>query len=254
MKIINFIMAIALFITSYYGQIITLEMQSHNKIISEHNFVEIAYSMDLTKIDEKLGSYSCLIKWNTSELVYDELIYSEVEGLSNPIANFNDVNLGELKIANANPNGNSGIVEIFSVRFKLLENSSLYSHKIEFTSLASAYNFSNLLSSLIINETITSLENRLSIENYSLEMYPNPFNPSIKINYQIPEESKVDVSIYNILGQLTAKLVNENKNPGRYELIWNGISEDGSSVSSGIYFLVLNTKSFRESKKIILLK
>jgi hypothetical protein len=85
--------------------------------------------------------------------------------------------------------------------------------------------------------------------------YPNPFNPATKIKFQIPavETTRRVVStkilVYDILGREIAVLVNENLNPGTYEIEW-----DGSNFSSGIYYYSLITSEFNESKKMILLK
>ncbi len=255
MKVNKYILLIILmYLSTTYSQIITLNLQSNNQYNLNEYFVEISYLMDLTKTEEKLGSYSCTVNWNPSEIIFEELVFSETDGLSSPIVNYNDISLGKVKIANANPLGNVGELILFSIRFKVNEGSSINSHEITFTSLSAAYTFNDLLNNLTINETITDVKNQNSVLEYSFEMYPNPFNPSINIAYQVAEEGKVELKIYNILGQQIKELVNENRMPGKYQLEWNGMTEDGTSVSSGIYFLVLNSKSFRESKKIVMLK
>ena len=82
--------------------------------------------------------------------------------------------------------------------------------------------------------------------------YPNPFNPTTTIKYTIPEtqkDSNVSLSVYDVLGNKIAELVNEKKSAGIYE-----IKFDASKFSSGVYFYVLNTSNFSESKKFVLLK
>ena len=86
--------------------------------------------------------------------------------------------------------------------------------------------------------------------NYSLEQnYPNPFNPSTKINYSIPTSEFVTLKVYDVLGNEVSTLVNEVKSAGSYEVELNA-----SGLSSGIYFYMLQTNSFVETKKMILLK
>jgi len=88
------------------------------------------------------------------------------------------------------------------------------------------------------------------IINYLLyNNYPNPFNPSTKIKYQIPEECFVTIKIYDVLGNDIATLVNEEKPAGSYE-----VEFDGSNLPSGIYFYILRTGSFVETKKMVLMK
>jgi hypothetical protein len=80
--------------------------------------------------------------------------------------------------------------------------------------------------------------------------YPNPFNPSTAISYQLPVICRVDLSIYNILGQKVVTLVSEKKPAGRYRVEW-----DATGFSAGIYFYRLETdKAFTKTKKLILLK
>ncbi|MCF7913500.1 MAG: T9SS type A sorting domain-containing protein [Candidatus Cloacimonetes bacterium] len=70
----------------------------------------------------------------------------------------------------------------------------------------------------------------------SLTNYPNPFNPSTMIEYAIKEACQVELSVYNIKGQLVRTLVNELRDPGYYQIIWDGKDNQGSTCASGIYF------------------
>jgi hypothetical protein len=87
------------------------------------------------------------------------------------------------------------------------------------------------------------------------DAYPNPFNPSTNIKYQISNNkyqitnSNVILKVYDILGKEVATLVNERQSPGIYEINW-----DASNYSSGIYFCRLITDRFSDTKKLILLK
>jgi FlgD Ig-like domain/The GLUG motif len=85
--------------------------------------------------------------------------------------------------------------------------------------------------------------------------YPNPFNPSTTIKFSIQNDSKVDLSIYNIKGQKTKTLAQNEYAKGTHSVIWNGIDESGKSVSSGIYYYKLNVNGKTETvKKCLLLK
>ena len=84
--------------------------------------------------------------------------------------------------------------------------------------------------------------------------YPNPFNPSTKIDFSIPVTAHVTISIFNILGQETATIIDEIKPAGNYSIIWNGIDSYGQSVSSGIYFYRINADDYTESRKMALVQ
>jgi hypothetical protein len=86
--------------------------------------------------------------------------------------------------------------------------------------------------------------------DYKLEQnYPNPFNPSTTIKYSLPQNSRVQLRIYDILGNLVETLVDDNQNAGVYT-----VDFDGSNLSSGVYFYQLITPQFKQTKKLILMK
>lgn len=97
---------------------------------------------------------------------------------------------------------------------------------------------------------VTSTENETIVESYTLEQnYPNPFNPTTVITFTLPEASNVKLSIYNILGQKVADLVNGNLDAGTHNVDFNA-----SSLSSGVYLYKLETPQFSATKKMILMK
>ncbi len=96
---------------------------------------------------------------------------------------------------------------------------------------------------------------------FSLEQnYPNPFNPSTTIRYALPEAARVNLSIYNMLGQRVAELTNEVEGAGFYNAVWNGRNQTGSQVATGVYFYRIEATPvnggapFISLKKALLLK
>ncbi|MEJ5306087.1 MAG: T9SS type A sorting domain-containing protein [Ignavibacteria bacterium] len=110
--------------------------------------------------------------------------------------------------------------------------------------------------------TMTNVENPegIIVDNFRLyQNYPNPFNPSTKFKFSLPEKANVKIEIYDILGQKIYEFPERIFEPGTYEEEWNGIDNQNSKVSSGIYFLKLNAKSghnkvFTDIKKMVLMK
>jgi photosystem II stability/assembly factor-like uncharacterized protein len=87
-------------------------------------------------------------------------------------------------------------------------------------------------------------------ETYYLQQnYPNPFNPTTNISFSIPSSGFVTMKVYNMAGMEVAKLLNENKTAGSYT-----IGFDAANLPSGAYFYRLETNSFTDTKKMILLK
>ncbi|NOX65178.1 MAG: T9SS type A sorting domain-containing protein [Chlorobi bacterium] len=93
------------------------------------------------------------------------------------------------------------------------------------------------------------------VENYELRNnYPNPFNPSTIIEFAIPKNGNVELSIYNVLGQKIATLINNELTQGVYKATWNGLTDSGVSVASGTYIYRIKSGEFSMSKKMILIK
>ncbi|MFI5211430.1 MAG: T9SS type A sorting domain-containing protein [Ignavibacteria bacterium] len=82
-----------------------------------------------------------------------------------------------------------------------------------------------------------------------MQNFPNPFNPSTAIRFDIPKASFVSIVVYDIMGREVEVLANENARAGKYEVKWNA-----SVYSSGIYFYTLRTGDFSQTKKMILTK
>ena len=88
--------------------------------------------------------------------------------------------------------------------------------------------------------------------------YPNPFNPSTSIWFDLPTRAKVTLTVFNLLGQEVSTLVDEDLPAGRHLSTWDGHSDNGAPVASGIYFYKLiadaDDNKFVETKKMMLLK
>jgi len=92
-------------------------------------------------------------------------------------------------------------------------------------------------------------------ENYALQQnYPNPFNSQTMIEYQLPEPGLVTLDIYNILGQRIASLLHGRQPAGSYSVVWDGKTDAGLDAASGIYFYRLESGSFTQTHKMVLLK
>ena len=85
--------------------------------------------------------------------------------------------------------------------------------------------------------------------------YPNPFNPATTIKYALPQAADVELTVYNVVGQVVRTLVAEHQSAGRYVVEWDATNDNGHSLSSGMYFYRLEAGGeFREVKKMLLLK
>ena len=87
-----------------------------------------------------------------------------------------------------------------------------------------------------------------------LECYPNPFNGSLKIQYEIAEASFVNIKVFSINGRLVNDFDMGKLFAGKHSLIWDGLSKDGRSLPTGIYIISLNTTNSIINKKVLFLK
>jgi hypothetical protein len=92
-------------------------------------------------------------------------------------------------------------------------------------------------------------------EHFSLSQnYPNPFNPQTSISYALPGDAHVRLSVYNVLGQKVAQLVDQLQTAGYKTVWWNGTDQRGDQVASGVYFYRLETEEFSQIRKMMLVK
>jgi hypothetical protein len=91
-------------------------------------------------------------------------------------------------------------------------------------------------------------------DEYALHQnYPNLFNAKTMIKYQLPKSGEVSLKIYNSLGQEVRSLIHEEKEAGFHEIHWNGMDDNGSRVSSGIYIYQFQARDFVRIKKMLFL-
>lgn len=90
--------------------------------------------------------------------------------------------------------------------------------------------------------------------NYLGQNHPNPFNPATTIPYSLAQDSEVQLSIYNVKGQLVRTLVDEFQQRRNYRVVWDGTSNQGIRVASGTYFCRMDANTFSTTKKLVLLK
>jgi hypothetical protein len=84
--------------------------------------------------------------------------------------------------------------------------------------------------------------------------YPNPFNPQTTIQYSIAEKSAVQMDVYNLMGQQVAILVDKQQSQGSYSVQWNGRDRSGEQAPSGVYFIKMTAGSFKNLRKIMLIR
>lgn len=96
--------------------------------------------------------------------------------------------------------------------------------------------------------------NTMPVDFALAQNYPNPFNPSTSIKFTVPVNSNVKIAVYNAMGKLVKELVNRDYEAGTYSVEWLGNDNNGSKVSSGIYFYKMEAGNRTITKKMVLMK
>jgi len=196
-----------------------------------------------------------IISINPAELDFGEVAIDSSATKAFTITNYGDEDLVVSDISSSEPvfsvNVTSAVIppdssQEVEVTFTPTELIS-YNGKIEITHNAAGSPDSVIL---IGEGVIVSVEDELKPLTYNLEQnYPNPFNPVTFIKYSIPEVSKVSLTLFNLLGEEVADLVNEEKVAGYYTIEFNA-----ATLPSGVYFYQLRAGNYVDTKKMLLLK
>jgi hypothetical protein len=94
-------------------------------------------------------------------------------------------------------------------------------------------------------------------QNYTFQLlpnFPNPFNSGTRVEYRLAQKSRVELAIFNTVGQKICTLLNNLQERGEYRVTWNGATDAGQPVPSGIYFLKIQAGDFQQTRKITLLR
>lgn len=108
--------------------------------------------------------------------------------------------------------------------------------------------------SAVVHIGLANDEDNTSAPRTGISNYPNPFNPTTRINYSLVENSPVKISVYNQKGELIRELVNENKTAGSHNVLWDGCNSSQQQVASGIYLFRMSIKNKSYTRKALLLK
>ncbi|OQY37948.1 MAG: hypothetical protein B6226_04350 [Candidatus Cloacimonetes bacterium 4572_65] len=110
-------------------------------------------------------------------------------------------------------------------------------------------------SNIITLDFVSNGDTNIEEVNFLGTNYPNPFNPETTISYNVAKDNqKVEIVVYNIIGQKVKTLVNSAKQSGEHTVVWNGRNEQGNQVGSGIFFYKIKSGSYSKTKKMVLLK
>jgi hypothetical protein len=189
----------------------------------------------------ELSSFTANINGNTVELNWQTATERNNYGFE--IQRRKDGNEEWAKIGFVEGAGNSNSPRTYSFTDKVNTNGK-YSYRLKQIDLDGSYEYSNVV------EINIGVADKFEL----LPNFPNPFNPTTVIPYELPQAGQVKLVILNPLGQIVKTLINGWQTAGRHQVVWDGRSASGQLLSSGIYFYCLKTGSFKQTRKMILIR
>jgi hypothetical protein len=106
----------------------------------------------------------------------------------------------------------------------------------------------------MVSGLVDDLNRSIPTDFALFQAYPNPFNPTTTIGYQLPRSAQVTLVVYNSLGQIVQTLVNSQVEAGYHEVTWNGRNSAGKDMPSGVYMFRLESGSYQQVNKMMLMK
>jgi len=192
-----------------------------------------------TNSDIELGGLAITLESN--ELIDSRIInIANIDGMT--VKSAVDGNLLRLLIYSENGRSiPSGLNNIFTIK----NDNQLTINKIELSSA----------DGVPLKTAIDNSSHVIVPDGFKLNQnYPNPFNPATEISFSLPKLSKVNLTVYNVLGQEVRTLIETSLPSGNYSVVWDGRNGQGISVSSGIYFYMLKADEFEAKRKMLLMK
>jgi len=200
------------------------------------------------------------IIWNNENNFYDPqqimrckpyyTIYNDIEGGHEGDGNisfdpqFSGTSSNPFNLEIDSPCIDAGVIDIPFIELFPLEdiagNPRIYNDQIDM----GAYEWQD---SAIFNDQLPQSMTKIS-------NYPNPFNPSTTISFDLARSDNISIIIYNLKGQKVKTLLNEYTESGRHSVLWNGDNEQNRPVASGLYLVQLNSNTISETRKIMMLK
>jgi len=130
------------------------------------------------------------------------------------------------------------VADLTDTTFSLtgLENNTIYYWRVSAVNVAGESDFSAAWHFTTLTQSSIDHENRDVPTEFALRsVYPNPFNPTATVTYDLPKEAEVNVSVYNSMGQLVKVLISEHQTAGQYSVQWHTNNNRGGPVTSGLY-------------------
>lgn len=207
---------------------------------NDPQFVNIPVVFDMSASGEALGSFKATLNWDPEKMELITYSGGTSSGFENPVINDANINSGVIIVANANPMGGYGAVNVFNLRFKKLDVSYEADIDLLAENIAAAFTYNDL----VITSANKSNDNLVN----NFVVYPNPFKNSTTIHYEVSETNEMEVSVYNSIGEKITTLRNGKVNAGSQLIEWT----PSDNNKPGVYIIKIQSGSSSMQRKVIL--
>ncbi len=201
--------------------------------------IDAILPVELTTFTAKIiNNDQVVLNWETATEVDNYGFEIERQSVPKDFENSDLSNNSWEKVGFINGHGNSNSQKYYSFTDQYLGEGSRFVYRLKQIDLDGSFSYSKTVEVVV-------LPNKFSLK----QNFPNPFNPTTVINFSIAEKQSVTLTVTNAIGQEVAKLVDERKDAGIYEVIFDAVN-----LPSGIYYYTLSAGDFIQTKKMLLLK
>jgi Mg-chelatase subunit ChlD len=197
---------------------------------TQSDLIDLSVTADLTKVNERLGSYKAVISWDPQALELLRYIGGHLEEFGEPTVNDEYAQEGRLLIAHANPMGMAGIINLFHLQFEELRKDGLKSLRVSFDNMTAAQTFTPLDPQIQAGTALATAPGEIKI-------FPNPFTDRVQLIYDLPQDTDVEITVHNLIGQQIAVLARGPQAKGTQRLEWQG--EELDRLPSGLLLFKL---------------
>ncbi len=235
--------------STYFDE--TLEWDTHYFYVStsididgvESSFSNVIDTTLLSTVPVELYAFSARIT-NSKQILLDWSTMAESNNYGFEIQRLCDGNSGEFEtIGFVSGNGTDVTPRHYHFTDEDVPEGTLY-YRLKQIDFDGSYKLSATVEITLI----------LPAEAHLLQNYPNPFNSSTEITYNLPENSHVELFVYDINGQEVTQLAHQDQIKGKYKVTWDATDLFGNDVGSGTYYYKIKTESFTEFRKMTLLR
>jgi hypothetical protein len=202
--------------------------------------------------DQNIQGLMGTLNYDPAMLSLDTLIFSDY--LDGYLIEYNEINPGEVIVAASGNNANSQSGLLANVTFEVLEGFTDET-TVSITDVRLNEQEPVEVSTGMTISYVLGIDGAAIPDVYALHQnYPNPFNPITRINYDLPEDALVNITIYDMMGRQVKTLINSEQTAGYRTIRWNGTNYLGQTVSAGLYMYVIQAGAYRKTRKMVLLK